>query len=92
MSILTSRTTLGETSGTYCGTNWIHRADMIRIIEEHGITVTAQRRNAGTARHIVTQRIGLNLGGQPSHIPDRNPHSRNQAPPPGLKPMRHLEP
>ena len=65
---------------------------MIRIIEEHGITVTAQRRNAGTARHIVTQRIGLNLGGQPSHIPDRNPHSRNQAPPPGLKPMRHLEP
>ena len=45
---------------------------MIRIIEEHGITVTAQRRNAGTARHIVTQRIGLNLGGQPSHIPDRN--------------------
>lgn len=44
---------------------------MIRIIEEHGITVTVQRRNAGTARHIVTQRIGLNLGGQPSHIPDR---------------------
>lgn len=34
---------LGETSGTYCGTNWIHRANVTQIIEEHGIAVTAQR-------------------------------------------------
>ena len=34
---------LGETSGTYCGTNWIHRVNVTQIIEEHGIAVTAQR-------------------------------------------------
>ena len=34
---------LGETSGTYCGTNWIHRANVTQNIEEHGIAVTAQR-------------------------------------------------
>ena len=85
---------LGETSGTYCGANWIHRANVTQIIEEHGIAITAQRRNVGTARHIITQCIGLNLGVQPPHIPDHNPHSCEEQgiSSPGLKPMRHLEP
>lgn len=55
---------------------------MTQIIEEHGISVTVQRQNAGTARRIVTQCIGLNLGGRLPHAPNHNPHSCNQASPP----------
>ena len=81
-----------STTGAYCGENWIYRANVTQIIEEHGISVTVQRQNAGTARRIVTQCIGLNLGGRLPHAPNHNPHSCNQASPPGLKPMRHLRP